>query len=497
MTTLPRQRPFEPAPNPGLKFENFSKICENGFGNGHNCYAHAMGWWKNQLYVGTTRSNLCLLKLSKIVGEWDLAVWPVECPDDIDSLYKLLDRRAEIWRYDPLEKSWKQLMRSPMVMGSEGELVTRDMGYRAMTVFQGESDIEPVIYMATTSPGRGPGSLILRSEDGENFEPASEYGILGLPIVSTRLLVPFQGRLFTSPTGTRGFQPNISGVPVVYESRNPAQGKWQAASLPGFGEPDNEGVFTLCPFRDKLYAGTLNCKGFQIWRTDCAGDPPYQWTKIVEQGAYRGSLNQIALSMIAFNDALYVGTGIQNGGHDIVNRIGPAAAELIRIYPDDSWDLIVGSPRNTPCGRKHPLSSLQPGLGNAFNGYFWCMVVHDGWLYLGTCNIASVMLSWCSLKKKPGRMQRLVEEVGSDNIVKNQSGFELWRSCDGENWLPVDRQGFGNPYNIGIRNMISSPYGLFVGTTNPFGPRVAVKQNDEWIYTDNPGGGLEIWLGST
>ena len=497
MTTLARQRPFDPAPKPGLKFENFSPICENGFGDGHNNFAQAMTWFKGHLYVGTTRSNFCMLKLQKFVEEWKLAIWPVDCPDDVDGLYKL-DRRAQIWRYDPVDQNWQQTMRSPLVMGSTGEDVPRDIAYRAMTVFQGESDAEPALYVANTSPGlRGPAALILRSEDGENFAPASEYGILGFPITSIRVLVPFKGRLFTSPTGAKGGQPNISGIPVVYESRDPAKGEWQAASLPGFGDPENKGIFTLCPLNDQLYAGTLNCQGLQIWRTDCAGNPPYQWTKVLEQGAYRGPLNQLALSMVVFNDALYVGTGILNGGQDMENRIGPAAAELFRIFPDNSWDLIVGTPRDTPHGRKEPLSSYRPGFENFSNGYFWSMAVHDGWLYLGTANIISLMLSWCSLDQQPDRLRRLVEQVGIDNIIKNQSGFELWRSRDGENWLPVTRQGFGNPYNIGLRTMTSTPYGLFVGTANPFGPRVAVKQNEEWIYTDNPRGGLEVWLGST
>jgi hypothetical protein len=496
MTTVYRQRPIEPAPKPGLKREDFSKICENGFGDGHNSHAHSMTWWKDHLYVGTTRSLLCALKVHKYIGEWNLETWPIECPDDVDGLYKLVDRRAQIWRYNPTTQEWHQVMQAPMVMGSEGEEVPRDIGYRCMTVFQGESDAQPALYVVTTAPGRGPGALILRSEDGENFTPASDYGILGLPITSIRFAVPFKGKLFTSPNATRGSRHNTSDFPIVYESRDPGKRQWQAASLSGFGDPHNEAVFMVCPFRDQLYAGTFNCSGFQIWRTDCVGDPPYQWTKIIDQGAYRGSLNQIAASMIVFNDALYVGTAIQNGGYDITNRIGPAPSELIRILPDDSWELVVGTPRDTPDGRKEPISSYQPGFGNFFNGYFWCMEVHDGWLYLGTCN-GSVMLTWAAVDKMQDRAHRFVEEIGIDNIVKNQSGFELWRTRDGENWLPVDRKGFGNPYNVGVRNIVSTPNGLFIGTANLFGPRVAIKQNAEWIYTDNPRGGLEVWLGST
>jgi hypothetical protein len=80
--------------------------------------------------------------------------------------------------------------------------------------------------------------------------------------------------------------------------------------------------------------------------------------------------------------------------------------------------------------------------------------------------------------------------------VANETGGELWRSVDGENWLPVNRRGFDNPYNIGIRSMASTPYGLFIGTANPFTPKVAVKRKGEWTYIDNPAGGTEIWRGT-
>jgi hypothetical protein len=46
----------------GLRRADFRKVCENGFGDGYNAYAHAMAWWENKLYVGTTRANLHLIQ---------------------------------------------------------------------------------------------------------------------------------------------------------------------------------------------------------------------------------------------------------------------------------------------------------------------------------------------------------------------------------------------------------------------------------------------------
>ena len=75
-------------------------------------------------------------------------------------------------------------------------------------------------------------------------------------------------------------------------------------------------------------------------------------------------------------------------------------------------------------------------------------------------------------------------------ILDNQSGFDLYRSHDGENWVPVTTNGMDNPYNMGLRTMVSSPAGLFLGTANPFGPKVMPLGGDR--YVPNPRGGCEV-----
>jgi hypothetical protein len=95
---------------------------------------------------------------------------------------------------------------------------------------------------------------------------------------------------------------------------------------------------------------------------------------VLEGGAGRVALNQGAVSMIGFADALYIGTGIQNGGYDWRNKIGPAAAEIIRLNPDGSWDIVVGNPRLG----KQPVSGLFAGFKNFFSGYI-C-----GWGFMKT-----------------------------------------------------------------------------------------------------------------
>jgi hypothetical protein len=498
----PKPRVKDPAPVPGLGLADFRRICENGFGDAHNSFAHSMAWYKGHLYIGTTRSNFQMIKIQTTFRDLPLPMWPVEGPDDAEGLYRELDRRSQIWRFEPREGVWEEVFRAPLVMGLTNEDVARETGYRAMLVFQGASDPEPALYVASWAVSRSPGALLLRSLDGLEYTPVSPYGIIeGMPVTATRVLVPFKGKLFTSPTGTRGFDTkfviNVSGNPVIYQNADPGdgQGNWIPVCDHGFGEKGNQGIFMMCPFMDQLYAGTFNNEGFQIWKSDCEGEPPYEWTKVIEKGAGRGALNQIAATMKVFKGAMYVGTAIQNGGHDLNNKIGPAGSELIRIHPDDSWDLIIGSTRDTADGRKIPLSGLASGFGNVFNGYFWAMEEHDGWLYLGTMD-STLWVRYLNTDSYPDQVRRIVEEVGPENIVENDAGCDLWRTYDGENWLPITSVGFDNIYNLGIRNMVSTPHGLFVAVANPFGPRVAVKENDEWVYADNPRSGLEVWLGS-
>lgn len=475
-----------------LHAEDFQLIAKQGFGDGWNNYAHAMAWFREHLYVGTSRSILAMVKVNKPPPA--LTHWPINSPDDV---YQL-DRRAHIWRYDPVGEEWEQVYRAPEVIGRTGEQVARDIGYRGCCVYQSPSDAAPCLYVCTWSSSRGLPPLVLRSENGRDFEdlPRPPWG----DAVNTfRTLVPFRGRLYTTPTGsTAGYgkaQECVGGAPSIYEVTDPRKGDWREASTPGFGDPTNATVFEMVVFDDHLYAGTVNpAEGFQIWKTRCEGEPPYEWQLVVRRGALRGRLNEVAVSMVPFRGALYVGTGIINGGYDRHHKVGPAAAEIIRLYPDDSWDLVVGNPRVTPEGLFVPGGAAAAGFDNFFNGYVWRMVVHEGCLYAGTFKWIT-LLPWMPFDVWPKELADMVHKRGIDNMLEANGGFDLWCTPDGVHWHAVTRTGFGNQYNWGVRNMMSTPYGLFIGTANPFGPEVAVKQGEEWRYVPNRRGGLEVWLG--
>ncbi len=469
---------------PGLKKRDFQRIAQGGFGDGLNAYAHSMAWFDGHLYVATTRGNFPFMKARLPIG---MDVWPVECPENPFDL----DMRAEIWRYSVQQQEWERVFKSPLIIGSHGKPIPRELGFRGMHAFSGNANEPPALYVSTWSPARGPGPLLLRSVDGRRFEPSCEPGLIGLPVTTIRTLVEFKGRLFTTPAGSRGGNPNVSAHSVVYESANPAAGQWEPVSDFGFGDAGNKTIFEMAGFGDHLYVGTFNLEGYQVWRSTMEGERPYAWEKIIERGAYRGKLNQGVSALYVFKGALYVGSGIQGGGIDTQNKVGPGAPELIRIFQDGSWDLLVGDTRETPIGRKEALSGFLPGFDNLFNGYFWRMCEHDGWLYLGTFEWSS-LIGYANRRRWPVAFAGLVNHLDPQFILDRQSGFDLYRSFDGENWVPVTTNGMDNPYNIGLRTLVSSPHGLFLGTANPFGPKIMPLNGDR--YVPNPRGGCEVFF---
>ncbi|MEP0847771.1 MAG: hypothetical protein HRF50_13250 [Phycisphaerae bacterium] len=476
-----------PAP---LSVGQFRRIAERGFGDGRNSYAYCYAWFRDHLYIGTNRDLLVLLK-QRFRFEVPLAIWPVPVPEKIDPQ----DLCAEIWRYAPASGEWERVFKSGLVTGRENRTVPLAAGFRNMAVFQGRSDPAPAIYTIPSCGSNGQGVVLMRCADGETFEVVSEPG-MGLGndnITSFRGVIAFKGRLFATPSGSRGANPNVSHHAAILCSDDPASGRWEVANPLSFGDPTNLSIHDMAVCGGWLYAGTMNvAEGFQVWKTDAEGDPPFHWTRVLDHGAERGPFNQVVVSMCEFRGDLYVGSGIQNGGHDRIHNVGPAAGEVIRVRPDDSWELCVGDARWTRHGLRAPASGMGPGWDNPFAGYIWRMVEHDGCLYVGTFD-SSTFLPFAQIDPHAAQ---LLDPATIQRFMQVRGGAELWRTSDGVRWTAVTRNGFGNHFNYGIRALVSSPYGLFVGTANPFGPQVAVRYPGGFRYEDNPRGGIEVWHGA-
>jgi hypothetical protein len=389
---------------------------------------------------------------------------------------------AQVWRYDPAANDWTLVYNSPLQEGRDGNVRARDRSVRAASVYQTAADREPVLYLGVGSLERQ--VVFLRSSDGLHFEECDEqgFGLGDVDVPSVRNIVGLGGRIYSTPTGKnfgRGmWDDNLTDYPFVFETSDPLHGHWRPVNEAGFGDPDNLSINELAVLEGALYAATINPRrGFQVWKTRPEGEPPYRWKKILECGAWR-TISSVPSAMKVFNGALYVTATLQRQGRGGRDRFGPFPAEMIRVYPDDTWDLVAGYPRFTPHGLKRPTSGMLGGLNDHFTHVFWRMDAYEGWLYMGTAG-----WKWMPtyLRDRTDLSPAQLEWLREQTAARAEGEFSLWRTRDGDHWEAVTRTGFtqGNPLNYGIRELVATPAGLYVFPTSKVGA--------------SKGGGLEIW----
>jgi hypothetical protein len=469
--------------NEPLSAENFKQAAPRGFGDRNNSWAHSMAWWHGHLYVGTARQDVCLSEFAV----WDAAVlnlglnfanaylpYPpsdpdLSCaPDGAD-----LSLQAEIWRWTPRDNSWTRVFQSPLAVDNpgpagkvpeppqvmwQGKKLPYEDSFRALAPFT-EPDGTEALYAFGVTTGiiwngdKLPLPRILRSVDGVTFTPVPQtpgtfLGTLsGISDHSSyRSPASYGNKLFVLAGSAEG-----NGGLIA--SADPAKGDnaWFLASAPGVT------FYELAVFNGWLYLGGFDMVngqnlGYTVLKTRAEGPPPYTLITVVPRGAYLAQMPSTSVvSMHVYEDRLYVGTS--------------TFSEVIRINPDDTWDLVVGSPRTVPLPNggsewKYPLSGLDGGFGHTPNDHIWQMEDFDSNLYLGTFNLAT------SYRHDPTAGSLLLPHMGAN----------LYRSHDG-GWYysAVTTTGFAKPddptggiFDYGIRTMASTPYGLFVGTTNDY-----------------------------
>jgi len=431
---------------------NAQKIATGGFGDSQNSYSWSMAWFKGKLYVGTARSVHCVEAATSdfyfpgqgyYKGFLD-GLPQANCPDDRYAL----DLRAEIWQYTPESNTWKRVFQSPADVPNPRELgkfVARDIGFRGMVVHNdalyvgGVTADEYIPELAVTNPPR-----ILRSADGETFTPLpTSPGLIHNTFgdqrpIGFRAMTSFNGHLLVTASG------GLTGDGVIFDVQDPAGANPQWVQI----TPNTMQVYEMEPFNNTLYIGNgIASTGYSVWKLTDSTTAPWTFAQVVPNGGGLGSQVTSVVSMQVFRGRLYVGA---NGWSAAANS--QPTAEEIRINPDDSWDVVAGNARTLPDGTtKTPISGLGPGFGNLFNAHMWRAEVHNGALYIGTNDASSAFAD------VPGLGPALAPEYG----------FDIWGTCDGRYWWEVTRDAFGDGrWNFGARTLVSSPFGLFIGSTN-------------------------------
>jgi hypothetical protein len=500
-----------------LNEDDFVSLATQGFmtavdgdhpeGSRRNSYIWSMRWWNDTLYVGTLRDAVCLFTTS---ADQRPPGYETVCPPP--GVFLTPEQRAEIWAYTPegregTDGTWQRVFQSPVAAPPPAipdAQFPREFGYRGLTTC--DAGGQENLYVITLGPV---GGRVLYSPDGTTFPEASLLGLDLANDLGYRALLCWKERLWISPSGrlfitsftpfTFRLDPDIAFNAVLLTNSDPSNptSPWEAivdvANDPQLGDANNQGLWGLEVFKGALYLGTINrTTGFEVWRADGARchKPPkgceLAWEKLIVNGgglpvpAGSTANNARIFQFKEFNGYLYF-----TAGETFRSQFGPPA-ELGRIGPDGRWDLIVGAARdantmaaypNFNCQRQGdwclPLSGRGPSFGpDPFTRgaalYFWQLLVHDGFFYLGTAeNGQGGGLGTCG---SPGE------------------GFDLWQSHNGIDWSLVFDDGLGNPCNYGARKLESTPLGMFLGTANP-------RTIEDGTGPSGGTGGAEVYLG--
>jgi pimeloyl-ACP methyl ester carboxylesterase len=475
----PNTFPAIDPPVEGLEkqMRGFNKIATGGFSSGtgaaavagppgsdSNSFAWSSAWFKGQLYIGTGREVRCVSVEAGDVQQ-GLKNYPPpdgSCPTDP----KDLKLQAEIWSYNPQSHVWTRVYQSPDSSGNQ-VFAAEDIGYRGMTVFT-ESDGTQALYVGGVTAGEIYGNIppytfqtypaphILRSTDGVTFTPLPQtpgtfLGNISLSAPTTanvfgfRSLTSYNGMLFA----TAG---NYEGAGYVIASADPASGDnaWFAAG-PTYAQL---AAWDMAVYNNELFVVAGNPAanaGYTVAETSASGSPPYTFNTIVTGGNAQGKPGS-ALSIAVFNGSLYVGTD------------GPT--ELIRVNPDNSWNLIIGDPRNTSEGLLSPLSNFGQYFDNEFNRHFWRLGVVPAGIHAG---LYMTTYDWSVQLKGIWEFS---------DLVLGDFGTDVYTTADGITWKAVTTTGFGDGYNYGARIVQPTPFGTFFGT-------------------GRFEGGLQVWLDQT
>ena len=386
-------------------------------------------------------------------------------------------------------------------------------GIRGMCVYNDQLVISNVTMDAAT--GKSSATLLISSDPEKGFTqiadsdslfnyPAYRYSdsIYGGSIWD---MVEYNNSLYVSIcTGTEDNMPNNNTMQSFALVR---------------GDQNADGTFTWTPVAgDQKKDGARYTFGIDPERTRSGAANLMVFNDYLYIGEYNDE--EIALERILFSKTGKNADGQFGGGLDcrFLNANLDQSVNLYRMDKNENMELVVGN--STKMFPNGSLSGLKSGFGRNENQYIWRMEVYDGKLYVGTHDASSLMecfgqfVNGNLLKRTPSEwkdqwnyLKALMEALttvdpnGTGNpdtlaqtikfsynfVFKNitvrnmasaikllnylrkaKRGFDLYVTEDGVNFETVTIDGFGDPYNHGLRVFATTDQGLCLGTANPF-----------------------------
>ena len=386
-------------------------------------------------------------------------------------------------------------------------------GIRGMCVYNDQLVISNVTMDAAT--GKSSATLLISSDPEKGFTqiadsdslfnyPAYRYSdsIYGGSIWD---MVEYNNSLYVSIcTGTEDNMPNNNTMQSFALVR---------------GDQNADGTFTWTPVAgDQKKDGARYTFGIDPERTRSGAANLTVFNDYLYIGEYNDE--EIALERILFSKTGKNANGQFGGGLDcrFLNANLDQSVSLYRMDKNENMELVVGN--STKMFPNGSLSGLKSGFGRNENQYIWRMEVYDGKLYVGTHDASSLLecfgqfVNGNLLKRTPSEwkdqwnylkaLMKALETVdpnGNGNpdalaqtikfsynfVFKNitvrniasaikllnylrtaKRGFDLYVTEDGVNFETITIDGFGDPYNHGLRVFAATDQGLCLGTANPF-----------------------------
>ena len=386
-------------------------------------------------------------------------------------------------------------------------------GIRGMCVYNDQLVISNVTMDAAT--GKSGATLLISSDPEKGFTqiadseslfnyPAYRYAdsIYGGSIWD---MVEYNNSLYVSIcTGTLDNMPNKNTMQSFALVR---------------GDRNADGTFTWTPVAgDQKKDGARYTFGIDPERTRSGAANLMVFNDYLYIGEYNDE--EIALERVLFSKTGKNADGQFGGGLDcrFLNANLDQSVNLYRMDKNENMELVVGN--STKMFPNGSLSGLKSGFGRNENQYIWRMEVYDGKLYVGTHDASSLLecfgqfVNGNLLRRTPSEwkdqwnylkalMKALatVDPNGTGNpdtlaqtikfsynfVFKNitvrnmasaikllnylrtaKRGFDLYVTEDGVNFETITIDGFGDPYNHGLRVFATTDQGLCLGTANPF-----------------------------
>lgn len=420
-----------------------------------------------------------------------------------------------VWQVDPETDECKVVYTGLNNLRDYGAAYKQGIstGVRGMCVYHDQLVISNVTMDAAT--GKSSATLLISTDPEQGFTqiadsdtlfnyPAYHYSdsIYGGSIWD---MVEYNNSLYVSIcTGTEDNMPNNNTMQSFALVR---------------GDQNADGTFTWTPVAgDQKKDGARYTFGIDPERTRSGAANLTVFNDYLYIGEYNDE--EIALERILFSKTGKNADGQFGGGLDcrFLNANLDQSVNLYRMDKNEDMELVVGN--STKMFPNSSLSGLGSGFGHNENQYIWRMEVYDGKLYVGTFDTSSLLQvmgqfvngdllkqtpeAWKSQWEYLKALMKALQEVDADgagnintlaktikytssfvfqnvsvrNIAsaiklmnylrKAKRGFDLYVSEDGVHFQTITANGFGDPYNHGLRVFAATDQGLCLGTANPF-----------------------------